>query len=509
METSRLPPNAVSSKMKHDYTAEEILNLGATDGEFYGRQWFPRAFRQPSPPFHRESWDALEGGHRFVSLEIWRGGAKTTLTRAFASKRIAYAESRTILIVSASQDHAKRTVRWIKRQVMFNRQWANFFKLSIGTKKTDEWLEIQHGIDDTPITILAVGITGQTRGVNLDDFRPDLIIVDDPCDEENTATPEQRKKISNLFFGALAKSLAPPVDSDNALQVLLQTPLNGQDLISSCRADPQWHSLTFGCYDEEGQTRWPQRYPQKFLDDDKKAHMARNDAALWLREMECVIVAEATSSFRTSWLKEWPPGIEPVDLLNEGGQAYLWIDPVPPPSDRQLALGLKDKDWEVLAVVVKFQGAVYLAEYAMNRGHEPDWTIMEFWRLVTKYRVTQFGVETIGYQRTLKWLLEQSMKKMGRYVTAYQADKEDRRKKSYRIVDTLKPIVSQGQFYVNYELHHEFIEQYTAYPAVNFDDVIEAVAEATRIAQESLILEGRYYEDTEDDSEQKQIGACP
>ena len=484
-------------------SVEELLNLGALDGEFYCRHWFPRAFRQASPQYLTDMWNSFEGGHRFCSVEVYRGGAKTTKLRAFASKRIAYGESRTILYVSESQDHAKRSVRWIKRAVMHNTKWANFFKLSIGTKKTDEWLEIYHGIDEMPITILAVGMTGQTRGINLDDFRPDLIIVDDPCDEENTRTADGRKKMEDLFFGALAKSLAPPVDSDNALMCLAQTPLHPEDLISKCRSDPQWHSLTFGCFDSNGISRWPSRYPTDFLMADKKAHAARNQMALWLREMECTIISEATSSFRQSWLKPWEEGVTPLDLLAEGGQAYLWIDPVPPPSDRQIAMGLRDKDWEVLAVVVKHKGKVYLAEYAMNRGHEPSWTIMEFWRLIDKYRVSQFGVETVGYQRTLKWLLEQSMKKRGRYIQAYTADKEDRRKKSYRITDTLTGITSQGQFYINFEQHSEFVEQYVSYPAVSFDDVIEAVSEATRIAQESLTLEGVYsrYDDEDDDME--------
>jgi hypothetical protein len=488
----------------------ELLNLGAVDGEFYCRQWFPRAFRNDSPSFHRIVWDALEGGYRFVSVEMFRGAAKTTLLRAFASKRIAYAESRTILYVSESQDHAKRSVRWLRRQVQFNRPWANFFKLSLGTKKTDEWLEIYHGVEDEPISILAVGITGQTRGINLDDFRPDLIIVDDPCDEENTGTPDQRKKIHKLFFGALAKSLAPPADSDNALMCLLQTPLNEADLISGCRRDPQWYSLTFGCFNEDGQSRWPERYPTEFLMADKRAHIARNDLALWLREMECKIIAEGISAFRQSWLKPYPAGVSPLDLQAEGAQAFLWIDPVPPPSEREIARGLKGKDWEVLAVVLKYKGECYLAEYAANRGHDPDWTIMKFWELVDRWRVFQFGVETVAYQRTLKWLLEQSMLHKGRYVMVFVPDKQDMRKKSYRIIDALKPITSQGRFHVIFEEHTTFVEQFTAYPAVNDDDVIEAVAEATRLAQQSMTFEGVSSRDNDDTGKQEATrGSAP
>jgi hypothetical protein len=102
----------------------------------------------------------------------------------------------------------------------------------------------------------------------------------------------------------------------------------------------------------------------------------------------------------------------------------------------------------------------------------------------------------------------------GRFIQVYVPDKEDNRKKSYRIIDSLKGITSQGQFYVIPSQHTDFIEQYTNYPAVIDDDVIEAVAEATRIAQEDMTLAGvahRYDDELEDDSDRpvKVRGGCP
>ncbi len=502
------PPELADFAVFRQDELREVLELGAVDGEFFCHQWFPRTFRQSSPPQHKVVWDNLEGGYRFVSVEMARGWAKTTLLRAFTAKRISYAESRTILLVGESQDAAKRSVRWLRRQVLHNRAWADFFQLSLGSKKTDEWLEIYHGVEQIPISVIAVGITGQTRGINLDDFRPDLIIVDDPCDEENTNTAEQRKKISKLFFGALAKSLAPPVDCENALMCLLQTPLHPLDLISQCRSDPQFRSFTFSCFDADGESTWPERYPTLMLLEDKAAHIARNDLPLWLREMECKVVAEGSASFRSDWLKPYPADTTPKDLLAEGGQAYLWIDPVPPPSPRQIEMGLQDKDYEAMAVVIKYRGEIYLAETTAERGHNPDWTLMEFWRLVDTYRVTMFGVETVAYQRTLKWLLEQSMRQKSRYLQCHVDDKQDKRKKTYRIVDNLKGIASQGAFYVDFKRHGTFVDQFTTYPATDYDDVIEAVAEATRIALESSIIEGIYSELYEEDS-RPQLGHAP
>lgn len=489
--------------------AKEILELGAVDGEFFCHQWFPKTFRDPSCEPHRAVWSALESGSRYVSVKLFRGAAKTTLLRAYAAKRVAYAESRTIFVVSSSLDHAVRSVRWLRKQVMFNRQWAGFYGLRLGGKKTDEWLEIENEIAGITISIIAVGISGQIRGVNLDDYRPDLIIVDDPDDEVSTNTPEQRKKMSKLFHGGLAKSLTPPTENPNALMVLLQTPLHEEDLISTCEKSSQWVSLSFSCFDENGESVWPERFPTKFLLNEKRHAAEIGEIGTWYREMECKIVGEASSAFQAKWLKEYPEGVTVESLMEKGAQAYMWIDPVPPPSPRQLANGLKDKDYEVLAVVLKYRGVVYLAEYAFNRGHEPDWTVTEFWRLVQKYRITLFGVEEVAYQRTLGWLLKQSMTKMQRYIPQYVPDKADRRKKSYRIIDTLKGITAMGQFYIRHAEHQEFVEQYVAYPEVSHDDIIEAVAEATRIALESLTIEGvaHSYDDTDEQIEM--LGSCP
>lgn len=468
-------------------SAREILLLSAEDNDFYSRHFFPKTVRQPSPDFHYSAWAELEDpSARYVDVMIFRGGAKTSLLRLFTSKRVAFAISRTILFVGESQDAAKRSVRWLKRQVLFNKKWTSFFNLRLGEKKTDEWLEIFHGVDEVPITILAVGITGQTRGINLDDFRPDLIIVDDPCDEENTNTPEQRKKTSDIFFGALAKSLAPPTEAESAKMVLLQTPLKAEDLISMCQKDSQWRSLTFGCFNNQGESRWPERYPTAWLLQEKEAHIKRNQLALWLREMECKIVSEETSAFKPHWLKYY------IDLP-ERLVTFLYIDPVPPPSDAQIAKGLRDKDYEVIAVVGYSQGKYYLCEYTFQKGHEPEWTIAEFWRLVDKWKPRKWKAETVQYQRTLKWIIDQSMRVRGRYIQ-WSEPVADRRKKSYRIIDNLTSITSNGAFYIS-DTHKEFIEQFCSYPDISHDDILESVAEAAKMAQEdACVIEGDYDE---------------
>lgn len=460
---------------------EELVQLCAGDTEFYGRTFFPETFRQPSPLFHRDTFDLLDDrAHRYCALKVFRGGAKTTILRVYTSKRIAFGLSRTVLFVSETQDHSKKSLRWIRRQVEQNTKWANTFGLRKGAVWTDEQLQIIHASLGYPITVLALGITGQIRGTNVDDYRPDLIVVDDPCNEENTNTPEQRGKISALFFGALEKSLTPATENPDAKMVLLQTPLNGEDLISLCHDDPQWASREYGCFDIQGMSIWEERFPTKQLLDDKAAHIRRNQTSLWLREMECKVVAAENADFDIQWLQYYD--LKPDNLI-----AVIGIDPVPPPSDKEIASGFQKKDNECLLVAGKdAEDNVFILEYVAHKGHTPEWTVNEFFRLVQKWNPLQVQIETVAYQRTLKWLIEQRMIKIGRYVTINAVT--DKRRKRHRILQAYSGIASQGKLFVRPEMS-EFREEFAAHPYASHDDVLDAGAMALDLLEEIPVRE--------------------
>jgi hypothetical protein len=476
----------------------EAVQLGAADPLFFAQYFFPKAIKQRPPPFHRNIWDAIvDPNNRYVATEVFRGGAKTTTLRVFTAMRIAYGLSRTILFVSASQNHAVKTVEWIKRAVEFNRTWSHTFGLKPGNKWTAEDIEIMHTTEGHTTRVIALGITGQTRGINIDDHRPDLIVVDDPCDEENTATPEQRLKISNLFFGALEKSLVPATENPHAKMVLLQTPLHGEDLVECALRDPQWFSLEFGCFEyPEGVpvSIWEERFPTDELMLQKQAHIARNQLSLWMREMECKITATELALFKSEWLKYW-------DLLPDTGmRVYLAIDPAPPLSEEARHKG-RNTDPQVIAVVGFYQGNTYLLEYSMGRDQDPEDTAMEFFRLANKWKPRMCGVESIAYQRTLAHFLRGKMRQTGRHHYIHEIS--DRRKKRDRITQALLGRAANGALHVH-KSHVDFIQQFTDYPDVNHDDVLDAVAMAIDMAgrnADTNVIEGHFDEIVEDERE--------
>jgi Terminase RNaseH-like domain len=477
---------------------KELIQLCAVDHELFGRTFFPRAFRQASPPFLRECDRLLwSRNNRFVALKLFRGSSKTTRLRVFTSKRIAYGLSHTILYISRSQGHSVKSVEWLKNAVDYNLKYSSAFGLRPGSKWTGEEIEIIHSVDEYPIRVIALGITGQIRGFNVEDFRPDLIIVDDPDSEETTANPEQRVKTSELFFGAIAKSLSPRSESPDAKMVIAQTPLEREDLIETCCADPDWASLTQGCFGPDGESIWEERFFTQDLINDKAAHVRRNQLSLWLREMECTISSREQRAFDTDWLQHW-------DTLPPGMAVYMAIDPAS--SEAETA------DFQAIAVVGFYGSKTFLIEYSLSKGKNPEEIGAEFMRLLRKWKPVACIVETTSYQRVLAWFLRQVMARHNHFITIHE--KDDRRKKSDRIIQALSGRCSNEMFYIK-EGMTEFLEQYAQYPASpsksyrGKDDLLDAIAMAITFVSNTGDIEGEYSVFDEDIPVLEHRGYCP
>ncbi len=483
-----------------ELTSREVVMLGAGSLNAFGKLMHARTFRQDSPPFHLEIGDDLYSNARYNSFMVFRDGAKTSLLRVYTSQRIAYAVSRTIMYVSGSQQHAAMSVRWMRRQIMYNKKLTQTYKLRKGEKWTDEHCEIFHGIDDTPITLLAMGITGQIRGFNPDDYRPDLIILDDVLNEENCATAEQRKKIEALIFGALYNSLAPATEAPHAKMVFLQTPLNKEDAINKSMKDPQWNGRIFGVFDAEGKSRWESRWPTETMLKEKEGFIARGQYALWMREKECKVVGSGQKPFDVSRLKIYEAGMHPKGMIK-----IISIDPASSDS--------KTADDNVVMCIGVSGPDVYVLQYEADTGVMPDQVAMQFFQMAIEFKPQRCAVEVISYQRILAWFLEEEMKKRRIFIPMDKV--QDKRSKATRIVQTLAGLVSYGHLYIQSTMTKLItqMDEFDPEDMSQHDDILDALATGVTSITPHLRLgleEGDdSYELDESDYEILDFGGCP
>jgi hypothetical protein len=484
---------------------KEAIALGAKSLIAYGKLFHPKSFRQSFAPMHDEMGQMLYSPTRLNEFLCFRGSAKTTLLRGFASQRIAYGISRTIMCVSSSQGHAIHSVRWLKRNIENNPR-LKVFGLRPGSKWTDEWIEIEHQVENVVINVFAVGITGQTRGFNLDDYRPDLIIGDDILDDENSATEEQREKIKDRWDGSLINSLSPQSESPFAKAVLAQTPFHRNDLAMVNAKDPAYNVRIYSCFDEAGKSRWEERFPTTELLAQKASATARGRYHIWMREMECQVVLADTKPFDISKIRFWDDtGLPP------GARKLISVDPAS--SDSRHA------DQHVVSTVYQSKQDFFVAEFDASTNVMPD----RAWNSVRKMWLSHPGVlgavvEVNGYQRVLKWYFEQEMAKSRQWIPIMPWT--SRTSKSDRIIGALAGLINYGHLWIHSSMAPllEQLDNYNPNEANPKDDIIDAISLAVTFLNPSLAHYGNQTEaidgefssiDDEAQFAELEFGGCP
>lgn len=101
------------------------------------------------------------------------------------------------------------------------------------------------------VKIEAFGVGKRVRGRRHGPHRPDLAILDDIENDENSATPAQRDKLQRYVTKAVL-SLGPVDDSMDA--ILVGTVLHYDSVLSRFLKHPMWHSRTFRAV-----LKWPDR----------------------------------------------------------------------------------------------------------------------------------------------------------------------------------------------------------------------------------------------------------
>lgn len=479
----------------------ELVRLCARNVPLFERTFFPKAVRQSSPAFHADMDRAMDDPNiRLLLLECFRGSAKTTKLRMFPARRIAYGMSKTILYIGASEGHAIRSIGWLKRRIEPSMggdgvERPTFFAQTYGLRPGAKWdqteLEIEHhGFLDSEgkpmkIWMLGVGITGNIRGINFDDYRPDLIIVDDVITDENANSQDQREKIDNLLRGAVRRSLAPKSEEPNAKLVMLQTPIHEDDAAARAKKDPEFTCLRFGCWTKETEdldvneqvSAWEERFPTSELRKEKLAAVQINKLSVFESEMECKLARKEQTIFLAPWIQ-----YDTEVLPARPGCAVLAIDPVPPPSEDQYGRIIVPKggfktDFEVHQVWLKDAQGFHLVDTRRSRGHKPTWTIATALELMRRWRVMRIASEGVAYQKVLKWILEKAMME-ARFWVPVEMINVGTKSKILRIENALFRPASEHRIFCRPE-HTEFISQFThlsRITSLEYDDDIDCAS---------------------------------
>lgn len=162
---------------------------------------FPNVFTAPFAKRHVEYWDWLEAIEPGLKPQpffaIWpRGGAKTTNAEAGCVRVGAKGVRKFCLYTRGTQDKANESLQSIAALLESKRVEAYYPQLSsrkLGKYGNSKGWRVDTLRCSNGFNVVALGYDAAVRGVKLEEYRPDFIIIDDIDDKEDSIETIDKK----------------------------------------------------------------------------------------------------------------------------------------------------------------------------------------------------------------------------------------------------------------------------------------------------------------------------
>ncbi|SDI49452.1 phage terminase large subunit [Paenibacillus naphthalenovorans] len=505
-------PDIQALKGKLPFTGPTGLRrkLGEVDMEYFGRAYLPDYLPTAPPPFHGEWFDDLQrvvernGGSNMVRSAP-RGHAKTTIWDfVFPTWTTLYKKKLYILIISDTYDQAQGFISNVKDELESNERILEDF----GSLKGDRWqegsIECSNGVK-----IEALGAGQKIRGRKNRNRRPDLIILDDIENEENTATPEQRAKLKNWYEKAVLHAGAAYTDF-----VIIGTVITDEALLAELLRNPAYDSKVYRAVvsfaeREDLWAEWKRIYtelanPSREQDawtffQQNREEMLRGAKVLWeknspkfpngyydlmvvrIKGGEAAFASEMQNDPKSSEEKFFQPKKYNADQRPPLGQLdiVITVDPSMGQSDKSdpsaiIALGTHRKT-----------GQMYTLDASIMIRH-PNKIIEDLFDIALQYlgvnlRIQVVGIEDVQFQAFFKDEVERRAKERGIHLPI----KPIRNTVSKELrIESLEPSINNGYVLIH-ESHTVLIAQLENYPRAKKDGP-DALEMAVRLSKQGI-----------------------
>lgn len=236
---------------------------------FFGEYYFPHLTPKKTGQFHKNLIKiAEEPENDRLDILAPRGHAKSTwLSIIYPIWKIALNRDINIIIVSDIADQAEIFLRAIKEELELNIKLIEHY----GEFRPKEKSGASTVWRASDITVLRnergkepTIVSGGT-GKKIVGRRADLIIVDDPLNDENTASETQRKKTETWF----KKTLTPILRPETGRMIVIGTKKHPLDLHETLRKIEQYKQYVFESI-KDGKALWPEYWTYELLMKKKK-----------------------------------------------------------------------------------------------------------------------------------------------------------------------------------------------------------------------------------------------
>lgn len=422
--------------------------------------------------FHYLLSDLLLHDKKNFAIEMFRESGKSAMVlRAFPTYKLVYPSDDACYIVIIKQNQTLASAKLLEIINSYeNHAIMNMNLISVAKKSADAIEVTVYGTDkkNHTVRIEAYGKGASIRGLTWGNLRPQVVIMDDIQDLEDSQSETVVEKdwdwfLSDVAF--LAKTGRIFIIGNNlGRKCVIERIIDNKD-----RMDFQ--VMKIGALNEEGKSNWETRFSTQFLMEEKKKYTELGKLDIWYRERMCEAISPETQLFKQAYFRYF----EEQDLPS-GLDIDITIDPaISKKKDACntaiVAVGKQDlnPNWYVLDYVADHLDPLQLIDavfkmYADLRVKYPTSNIRVF-------------VETVAYQQSLKYFIEEEMRKRREFFVLEEF--KDTHEKEQRIKG-LVPMYKTGVVY-----HRRWMnaleEELLLFPKGKTIDIVDALSFHTQI----------------------------
>ncbi len=233
----------------------------------------------------------------------------------------------------------------------------------------------------------AMGAGQQIRGMNIDNQRPQVAVVDDLEDNDNIADEQLYNKLKDWFYGPFKKCL----DKFGYKIIQLGNMISNKCLLKEHCESEFWHSMRFGCLLSDGTSLWPDAWPRDKLILDFREYVSIGKVDSWFAEMMNLPMGAGSGLIRPDQIY-YRPEIQPGNHT----AGFITVD-----------LAISDKTWAhktVIAVHAFEEDRWQCVEYEGHTGLDPIILFDMIVEFATRWNIVHIGIEAVAYQASLQYV---------------------------------------------------------------------------------------------------------
>lgn len=440
----------VEENLTHAEREKKRLELEA-DPVAWICYFFPKSAKYPFARFHVDFIKRIVKNPDWYEVLSWaRELAKSSTTRMVVLYLILTGKLKNILLISATQDSAKRLFRPFRGHLENNQRIKYFYGDQMGTKWTEDELVTRNNV-----AVRALGYGNAPRGTISDDVRPDCVILDDFDTDEECRNPETLKHKWDWFEEAVyfTRSWSEPLRviwCGNVIAkdcCIVRAGTRAQELAQRDKPLGNWDIINIRMVNikrpnakadfREGATVWPAKNSEERID----IVLSQVSAASAQKECFNNPVSEGDIFKDLIWGK--------VPPLSKFKFLVAYGDPAPGENKG------KKNSYKGVALVGKLGDTYYVVKAYLNLGLNSDFIDWYFQiddyvggKTVVYNLIENNSLQDPFFQQVFKKLLKAACRRLNRQLSV-APDERKKTDKATRIEANLEPVNREGKLVFN------------------------------------------------------------